>query len=153
MEVITAAADTRAAATAMGVLFLEMMFRLEDEAIAKRKEKEPGGKGWTKTLYTARFRIDSHRRLCRVMYSDPPQNDMYQTVILTVCSHNRRKRRRLRPRCRVITIVLHCVSNCRDGVLRGMDARVQAPSGPGTIGAWSRVRPTVIGSRFRGRAH
>lgn len=64
MEVITAAADTRAAATAMGVLFLEMMFRLEDEAIAKGKKEELGGKGWTKTLYTTRVTTDSHRRLC-----------------------------------------------------------------------------------------
>lgn len=48
MEVITAAADTRAAATAMGVLFLEMMFRLEDEAIAKGKKRRAGRKGMDK---------------------------------------------------------------------------------------------------------
>jgi len=48
MEVITAAADTRAAATAMGVLFLEMMFRLEDEAIAKGEKRRARSKGMDK---------------------------------------------------------------------------------------------------------
>lgn len=37
MEVRTAAADTKAATAAMGVLFFETMFLGEDEAIAKEK--------------------------------------------------------------------------------------------------------------------
>lgn len=40
MDVITAAAETRAAATAMGVLFFEMMFRGDVEAIARKKRRE-----------------------------------------------------------------------------------------------------------------
>lgn len=40
MEVITAAAEMRAAATAMGVLFFEMMFRGDLEAIARKERGE-----------------------------------------------------------------------------------------------------------------
>jgi hypothetical protein len=45
MDVITAAAETRAAATAMGVLFLEMMFRGDVEAIARKKRRELMSRG------------------------------------------------------------------------------------------------------------